>query len=92
VRCSVVATASVGVKGAAGLAGQWLTVGNVSSLQNAINEIRDAALKDMWQKAAEKGANAVIGVSCQIQAVFVEFTGAYCYGTAVTRSPPPPAS
>jgi len=84
-------TASVGVKGAAGLATQWVTGGNVASLQNSIDQIREAAIKNMCEKAAEKGANAVIGISCQIQAVFVEFTGAYCCGTAVTLTPTPPA-
>lgn len=46
-------TASVGIKGAAGLVPQWVTGGNVASLQEAIDEIRDAALKDMSLKAAE---------------------------------------
>jgi uncharacterized protein YbjQ (UPF0145 family) len=84
-------TASVGVKGAVGLPAQWLTGGNVASLQKSIDEIRDAAINNMCLAAAQKGANAVIGTSVEIQAVFVEFTGAYCYGTAVTLSPAPPA-
>jgi uncharacterized protein YbjQ (UPF0145 family) len=84
-------TASVGVKGAVGLPAQWLTGGNVASLQKSIDEIRDAAINNMCLAAAQKGANAVIGISVEIQAVFVEFTGAYCYGTAVTLSPAPPA-
>jgi uncharacterized protein YbjQ (UPF0145 family) len=84
-------TASVGIKGAAGMVPKWVTGGNANGLQKSIEEIRDAALKNMCDAAAQKGANAVIGISCQIQAVFVEFTGAYCYGTAVTLVPPPPA-
>src|SRR5689334_22422826 len=84
-------TASVGVKGAAGLAVKWVQGGNADLLQSTIDEIRDAALKNMCDAAAQKGANAVIGMNCQIQAVGIEFTGAYCYGTAVTLAPPPPA-
>src|SRR4051794_29801276 len=48
-------TAFVGVKGAAGLAVKWVKGGNADSLQAAINEIRDAALKNMCDAAAQKG-------------------------------------
>ena len=84
-------TATVGVGAAAGLAAQFLTGGNIASLQSAIDKIRDTAINNMCNAAAQKGANAVIGMSCQIQVVFSEFVGAYCYGTAVTLAPPPPA-
>ena len=83
--------AAVGVGAAAGAVAQYLTGGNIAALQSSIDKIRDDAIKNMCDAASQKGANAVIGMSCEIQGLVTGYVGAYCCGTAVTLSPPPPA-
>jgi uncharacterized protein YbjQ (UPF0145 family) len=83
--------AAVGVGAAAGAVAQYLTGGNIAALQSSIDKIRDDAVNNMCNAAAQKGANAVIGMSCEVQGLVTGYVGAYCCGTAVTLSPPPPA-
>ena len=83
--------AAVGVGAAAGAVAQYLTGGNIAALQSSIDKIIDDAVKNMCDAARQKGANAVIGMSCQMNSIVTGFVGAYCCGTAVTLAPPPPA-
>jgi uncharacterized protein YbjQ (UPF0145 family) len=83
--------AAVGVGAAAGAIAQYLTGGNIAALQSSIDKIRDDAVTNMCNAAAQKGANAVIGMSCEVQGLVTGYVGAYCCGTAVTLSPAPPA-
>lgn len=81
---------SMGVGGAAAAIAGVLAGGNVASIKSSIDKARDDAYNNMCNAASQRGANAVIGMSCEIQVVVDRFIGAYCYSTAVTLAPPPP--
>ena len=82
---------SMGIGGAAAAVAGVLAGGNVTAIKSAIDKARDDAYNSMCNAAGQRGANAIIGMSCQIQIAVDRFIGVCCYGTAVTLSPPPPA-
>jgi uncharacterized protein YbjQ (UPF0145 family) len=83
--------ATVGVGAAAAAAAQYLTGGNIATLRSSIDKIRDDAYNNMCDAARQKGGNAVIGISFEMNSIVTGFVGAYCCGTAVTLAPEPPA-
>ncbi|MGJ8724285.1 MAG: YbjQ family protein [Roseibacillus sp.] len=70
---------NLGVRGGFQLAMERREFGNYSSL---VAETQEAAMKDLLQRAQERGADAVVGTQVDFE-ILEGFCLASCYGTAV---------
>jgi uncharacterized protein YbjQ (UPF0145 family) len=75
------------VFGTLGASLQTLVGGDITLFTNLCEETRAHAFERMAQHAAEKGANAVIGVRYDATEVMQGVTEVLCYGTAVVVKP-----
>ncbi len=71
------------VFGTLGASLQTLVGGDITLFTNLCEETRQHAYERMMQHAAEKGANAVLGVRYDATDVMQGVTEVLCYGTAV---------
>ncbi len=78
------------IVGNIGAAFQTLVGGNISIYTNLCEKARSDAFALMLQHAAERGANAVIGVRYDATEVMQGVTEVLCYGTAVVLESAPP--
>jgi uncharacterized protein YbjQ (UPF0145 family) len=62
---------------------QTLVGGNISLFTNLCEKTREDAFEMMLEHAAERGANAVIGVRYDATELMQGVTEVLCYGTAV---------
>jgi len=78
------------IVGNIGAAFQTLVGGNISIYTNLCEKARGDAFALMLEHAAQRGANAVIGVRYDATEVMQGVTEVLCYGTAVVVEPGPP--
>lgn len=71
------------VFGTIGASLQTLVGGDITLFTNLCEETRQHAYERMLQHAADKGANAVIGMRYESNEVMQSVTEVLCYGTAV---------
>jgi uncharacterized protein YbjQ (UPF0145 family) len=75
------------VFGTIGASLQTLVGGDITLFSNLCEETRQHAFDRMIEHAAERGANAVIGVRYDATEVMQSVTEVLCYGTAVRVQP-----
>src|ERR1700691_3194727 len=75
------------VLGTLGASLQTLVGGDITLFSNLCEETRAHAFQRMAEHAAEKGANAVIGVRYDATEIMQGVTEVLCYGTAVVVKP-----
>jgi uncharacterized protein YbjQ (UPF0145 family) len=75
------------VFGTIGAGLQTLVGGDITLFTNLCEETRAHAFDRMLEHAAEKGANAVIGVRYDATDIMQSVTEVLCYGTAVVVEP-----
>jgi uncharacterized protein YbjQ (UPF0145 family) len=75
------------VFGTLGASLQTLVGGDITLFTNLCEETRSHAYQRMAEHAAQKGANAVIGVRYDATEIMQGVTEVLCYGTAVVVKP-----
>lgn len=77
--------------GTMGAALQTIVGGDITLMMELCEKTRAGAFDMMVDHAAERGANAVIGISYDATELMQGVTEVLCYGTAVVVEPLPPA-
>lgn len=57
--------------------------GDVSEYSQLLNDVREAALAEMEEKAKKMGANAVVGIRFASSTISTGMAEIYAYGTAI---------